>query len=380
MTTAGEFCHQAQNIRSHFLILRNIFFPICDDDFDPNKSLIVNEPLARASIGEQSFVGEIARLGHGLQRAFLVAILQELASSEVAGGPTLLLGFEEPELYQHPPQAQHMAAELEELATEEKNSQVIVTTHSPYFVSTKGFENVRMIRKNRATNDSRCTSTTYDQIASRLSGATKEKTISTATMTAIEQIMQPSQRELYFTKVAILVEGMEDVAFIGSHFQVSEKWSTFRRLGCHFVLAVGKTNLSRPLAIANELSIPAFVIFDGDGNKKDLKPHIRDNSCILRLCGIDEFDAIPTEIRWGENHVVWPTCIFDAVQSEITKKVWEDAEHAVRRAKGYVEGVKQKNNMLIAGVIDELNSNGVRSKVLDRLCENILDFAKSVDD
>jgi len=111
---------------------------------DPKSSVTVRDPAARALVGDGDFVGEIARAGHGLQRGFLVTVLHELVGNEENGGPTLLLGFEEPELYQHPPQARHLADVLERLAQSENNSQVIVTTHSPYFVSSKGFENVSM--------------------------------------------------------------------------------------------------------------------------------------------------------------------------------------------------------------------------------------------
>jgi len=116
--------------------------------YDPNKSLVINEPIARAAIGEDDFIGEVARLGHGMQRAFIVSILQELAVVAQGESPKLILGFEEPELYQHPPQAQHMASLLEDLATgPEKNTQIILSTHSPYFISSKGFENIRASRK-----------------------------------------------------------------------------------------------------------------------------------------------------------------------------------------------------------------------------------------
>lgn len=42
-------------------------------NYNPDKSIVVNEPLAKVSIGEDDFLGEIARLGHGMQRAFLVS-------------------------------------------------------------------------------------------------------------------------------------------------------------------------------------------------------------------------------------------------------------------------------------------------------------------
>ena len=111
---------------------------------DARKSVQIEEPAARLYAGEGIFEGEIARFGHGLQRSYLLALLQELASTDDSSAPTLILGCEEPELYQHPPQARHLAAVLQKLSLE--NAQIIVTTHSPYFVAGASFENLRMVR------------------------------------------------------------------------------------------------------------------------------------------------------------------------------------------------------------------------------------------
>ena len=60
-------------------------------------------------------------------------------------------------------------------------------------------------------------------------------------------------------KHAFFVEGREDVAFISKHLQLTGKWKEFRRHGCHFVVAEGKQNLSRPLAISTTLKVPVFA-------------------------------------------------------------------------------------------------------------------------
>jgi energy-coupling factor transporter ATP-binding protein EcfA2 len=93
---------------------------------DPDKSVRVEEPWAHILAGEGDFEGELARFGHGLQRSYLLALLQELAGTDDAG-PTLILACEEPELYQHSPQARHLANVLHKLSR--GNSQVIVCTH-----------------------------------------------------------------------------------------------------------------------------------------------------------------------------------------------------------------------------------------------------------
>lgn len=349
--------------------------------YDSNKSLVINEPIARAAIGEDDFIGEIARLGHGMQRAFIVSILQELAVGDQKESPKLILGFEEPELYQHPSQAQHMASLLEDLATgPEKNTQIILSTHSPYFISSKGFENIRAFKKEIDNKCSVVYSTTYKQVEKRLANAMGESPSSpTSLMARIAQIMQPSQNELYFTRIAILVEGIEDIAFISTHLQLSSKWPQFREFGCHFVVGDGKTSLSRALAICKELHIPAFVVFDSDANQKkenDIKNNTRDNSCILRLCGLNDFDPLPSDNLWHSQGVMWKTKIADVVMEDFGTDVWEKAENNARKKMGFTENVKRKNRLLIAATLEELSFEEKQSAILETLCDKLLGFAK----
>jgi putative ATP-dependent endonuclease of OLD family len=75
------------------------------------KSVSIGDPRATIRAQEGAFKGSMTRFGHGLQRSFLLTILQELASVELGSDverPTLILGCEEPELYQHPPQARYL--------------------------------------------------------------------------------------------------------------------------------------------------------------------------------------------------------------------------------------------------------------------------------
>ena len=348
--------------------------------YNPDKSINVSEPLARLAAGEDEFLGEIARLGHGLQRTVFVSLLQELADDGGEDGPSLLLGFEEPELYQHPPQARHMANLLEELSS--KNSQILLSTHSPYFVSSKGYENVRMIRKSSDDKKSVVSSVTHKKISNMLAGALGEESRSpTSTMAAIEQIMQPSQNELFFTNIAVLVEGHEDVAYISTYLKLTKRWNEFRRHGCHFVIAVGKLNLSRPLAIANGLSIPAFVVFDSDAKAYRNNPgdHLRRNKCILSLCGKDDVDPMPVEHYLSNNVIMWNSNIGEAVIADYGDNEWNVSEYKVKNEKGFLDNVKRKNPLLIAATLEELYSNGKKSDILDEVCERLLKYSKSTE-
>jgi putative ATP-dependent endonuclease of the OLD family len=342
--------------------------------------LSVSEPTAQATLGEDNFVGEVARLGHGMQRSFLIAMLHELAMLNAEAGPTLLLGFEEPELYLHPPQAQHVSNLLETMANgNATNTQVVVSTHSPYFVSTRGFENVRVVRKHFVEKCSLVTATSYADIEALLAAALNEKPNKpSVTMAKIEQIMQPSQKELFFTRVAILVEGLEDIGFIATQLVLDDRWHEFRRLGCHFVVTGGKTNMSRPLAIASNLCIRTYAVFDSDLDEKrpnELAKHCRDNGCLLKLCNIVPPDPFPTESLFFESCAVLSPRIATVIQKE-AGNLWESAVNEVRVRHGLSDGSSKKNRIFIAAILEELRQKGFSSASLRTICDKILVLAE----
>lgn len=352
--------------------------------YEDDKTYSISEPLARASIGDEAFIGEIARLGHGMQRAFLVSLLQELAMSESTQRPTLLLGFEEPELYQHPPQAHHLAGLLEQIATDQsRNTQVVLTTHCPYFVSGRGFENIRMARKDPARHCTVIASSTFNEVEARIAEALGEKPISPSSLMAqIQQVLEPSQRELFFTSVAVLVEGQEDVAYISTYLRLIQKWDEFRRLGCSFVVAAGKSNLIRVLAIAESLSIPTFVVFDSDAHSVDqrtLERRRKDNNCILLLSGLRDADPLPKQTLWHDRLVMWKSTISIEVSTDFGgDPVWGAAKEATKCAQGFEAVPSPKNTLLIAATVENLWNEGRRSPNMQRLCEAILGYAAKV--
>jgi putative ATP-dependent endonuclease of the OLD family len=197
-------------------------------------------------------------------------------------------------------------------------------------------------------------------------------------MAAVEQILQPSQNELFFCGCPVIVEGTEDVAFLATYLQLCGKWSAFRRYGCHFVVAEGKNKLSRPLAIALALGIPTFVVFDGDvdrtGNGQP-KANERDNGCILRLCGSGA-DVLSTTTVWEDNLIMWPTRIADVVRDELGAAQWNASEEKAKQRHGLTTDVQRKNGIMVAATVEQLWGDGLRSENLDEVCERILAFAQ----
>ncbi len=197
---------------------------------DPNKSVTLQQPVAGIKTGDGDFLGNLSRMGHGLQRSYLLALLQELAGAEAPDAPTLILGCEEPELYQHPPQARHLAEVFCELST--GNNQILVTTHSPLFVSGDGFENVRMVRSAGTNVGTSVRSLTLQSLCDRLRGATGEEQRHRieGLVAKIHQALQPGIAEMFFAHTPILVEGLEDISYITTALHISGLWPEFRRL------------------------------------------------------------------------------------------------------------------------------------------------------
>ena len=218
---------------------------------DPEKSVRVEEPWAHIIVGESDFEGELARFGHGLQRSYLLALLQELAGSDIASSPTLILACEEPELYQHPPQARHLATVLQRLSR--TNCQVIVSTHDPFFVSGEGFEDVRMVRKAYGSPRSFVSHMAFTDIAQTIGDTTgRRHNKPEGVLAKIHQALQPSLNEMFFVRRLILVEGLEDLAYLTTYLNLQDQYDEYRRWA---VISCLRTERANCFNLLSSLSI-----------------------------------------------------------------------------------------------------------------------------
>ncbi|ULA65250.1 MAG: Chromosome partition protein Smc [Nitrospira sp.] len=346
---------------------------------DPDKSVRVEEPLARIIAGEGNFEGELPRFGHGLQRSYLLALLHELASSDDKVTPRLILGCEEPELYQHPPQARHLATVLQDLS--KANSQVIVSTHSPLFVSGEGFEDVRMVRKDAILKYSTVTYMSYKDIADAVAAAMGETPSKPQGVLAkIHQTLQPSLNEMFFTSRLILVEGLEDVAYLSSYLHLLNKWDQYRRSGCHIVPVNAKSEMLRPVVIAKHIGIPTFVVFDSDADEQhqgNRAKHEKDNKALLALLGKANENPLPTTSLWGPGFVMWRSNIGALIRAEIGAAEWSAFQAEADKQYGHAGGLR-KNTLHIGFCLAQAWKSGKKSPSLERLCNEILNPAISV--
>ncbi len=347
---------------------------------DEGRAVRLDEPMAEIMAGEGAFEGHLSRSGHGLQRCYLLALLQELADSNQEGSPKLILGFEEPELFQHPPQAQHLSEILQGLA--KHNSQIIVCTHSPYFVSGDGFEDMRVVRKGQLRSQSKVSQTSFEELATAIASATGDVLLRpTGQLAKIHQVLQPSLNEMFFTPFLVLLEGLEDVAYITTYLHLSDRWREWRRLGCHMVPVNKKSNMVQPLATAKLLHIPTYIVFDSDAHTQDKNGshahHKKDNKALLKLCGYADAEPMPSTTCRGSGITMWKSEMEQIVAEDYGHEHWKSLCNQANQKHGQAGGLN-KNSLHIATMLElAWNAHGP-APALEDLCTDMITYANAV--
>ena len=338
---------------------------------DAEKSIKIEEPFAHIQIGEKGFESELARFGHGMQRSYLLTLLQELADLDDANAPTLIMAIEEPELYQHPTQARYLSEVLQELAND--NSQIIVCSHSPYFIPGDDFDSVRMVREVGYPAFSTVTSLTYNDLSQVLAAAGEKAVKESGMIAKLYPTLRPEISEMFFSRKLILVEGIEDVAYLTSYIQLMGRLTDFRRSGYHIIPVGGKNELIKPLAIAKLLSIEVFVVCDADTDKTnddEVIKHKKDNAAILHLLGHEKNENWPDEDIKKTNLRMWKTNITNTISPEFGEK-WKQHEDQAAAHYGNVGGLK-KNPLAVSRALEYAWGAGLKSTILQELVNTIL--------
>lgn len=338
------------------------------------KSVEVNDPVAQVLLYDRGFSGEVGKFGHGLQRSFLLVILQELIAVDNKVSPTLILGCEEPELYQHPPQAQHLSAVLMELS--EADAQVFITTHSPYFIDVDHYEGIKMFRNSDgATSVSKSSFSTIQEGYNAAFSRPLHNEDQARTKLAIQ--MQPKFNEVFFADKVVLIEGISDQACIEAFLRLSERKSEFQKSGASMLVCEGKSSLALMLLIAKDFKIPCHIIFDCDGGSDERyhAEHINDNDAIFRLTGRAAIGALPTAHIIDVDLTAWEDNIETVLKDEFgddTLRFNEAGSNAV----GHLKNSK-KNPLFVAAAMKAAWEAGRRFPVLDKVVTNIVEKKSS---
>lgn len=338
---------------------------------DAEKSIKIEEPLAHIQIGEKGFESELARFGHGMQRSYLLTLLQELAALDDENAPTLIMAIEEPELYQHPPQARYLSEVLQELSRDQ--SQIILCSHSPHFIPGDDFDNVRLVRESGIPACSAVSSLKYGELASELEKAGEKPVKESGMVAKLYPTLRPEISEMFFSKRLVLVEGVEDVAYITSYIQLMDRYDDFRRSGYHIIPVGGKNELIKPLAIAKLLAIEVFVVCDADTDKtkdSEVRKHKKDNAAILHLLGHDKGENWPDYDVKKNNLRMWKTNITKTVGPELGEQ-WKPHVDQAAAYYGNAGGLN-KNPLAVSRALESAWESGLRSEALQDLVNEML--------
>jgi putative ATP-dependent endonuclease of the OLD family len=371
-------------------------------------------PEAEVKLSEDGYSTTVDRTGHGLQRVFILTILQHLSviqtrfaqteqdSSESSEShtielPDLLLAIEEPELFQHPNRQRHFAKVLLQLAEGTlpgvaEKTQILYCTHSPLFVGIDRINEIRLLKKvtnSKLPKITKVVSTDLKKIAEKMCyvyeyelGHFTDQNI----IPRLKSIMTPWMNEGFFADVVVLVEGEDDrAAILGV---AHSKNVDFESLGFAIIPCGGKTNIDRPYLIFSELSIPVFILWDGDsglgetegnciscGRSLDKKPNPVENRRLLRLIGFESIVDWPKFIN--QKGACFEKDLETTLKEELGIDLFESLIHKYQEEFSISEKRNAlKNPVILTNVIKSAREQGKSSITLETIVQKISELKK----
>ena len=189
--------------------------------------------------------------------------------------------------------------------------------------------------------------------------------------------LNPVISEMFFCKVLILVEGLEDVAHISTYLILTKEMENFRKCGCHIVPVGGKSEIIKPLAMANLLDIPAYVVCDADTDKikdDEITKHKKDNKAILSMMGHDDASEWPDKHYCFPSLTMWKTNLTVLIKTELGEGYKAHVDEASAHY-GNAGGLK-KNPLAVSRSLEKAWSDGIVSESLKKLVLDISTFAQ----
>ncbi|MFJ9700582.1 ATP-dependent nuclease, partial [Streptomyces fradiae] len=271
----------------------------------------------------------VDKQGHGFQRTLIVAALKFLAERRrpEGGTRTFCLAVEEPELFQHPPQARVFAEVLRGLVRSGENgrTQVMYATHSPLFIDPEGYHQIRRLSRDavEAHPVTRVWQASEAELCAALSGLVDTGNVSRR----MGPRLAGSLSEAFFAHAAVLVEGTTDQALLTG---CAERLGVnLGAEGIVFTEVTGKDNILLCHAILGALGLPCHVVFDADAGGRERKlesvRHLPDDEQAKKAADFDREAARSADQNasllgyLGQSTAPWPT-----TGSSSTHTVFED--------------------------------------------------------
>ena len=346
----------------------------------------VRPPVAYVSLNERGFEGPPDRKGSGLQRLFIVSLIEAVASAGPVPGSAAvpaerhrILCVEEPELYQHPLQARRFAQVLWDLAGARSRHQVLYSTHSPEFLPAGRLDAYRLCiaEPNSAQGEpvaSNVRSTNMDAVIGLLQAAdTPETWLQPGRLDNFFEIqMDATIREGFFAQGVVLVEGPEDVAVIDAHSCAIGDPLESRGIA---VLPVGgKANITRMAAAFAAFRLPTYLVFDNDSNQRDNKHenHADRNRSIQKFAGHDKPEDFPQTAIF-QRFAVFDPDLTRSIPTQFPDGLFEHHQNEIAEELGWPRpSDTSKNPNALRAIIVRLYAESGPARLLSELHEAIV--------
>jgi putative ATP-dependent endonuclease of OLD family len=250
--------------------------------------------------------------GQGFQRHLIFTLIRlsahyksppNEASKEFSPKLTWIL-FEEPEAFLHPSQIDTLDKSMDKVVKDDGN-QILITTHSPRFVSRNIEELPSLIRlcKTEAKSstfqvssqalDAILTTNQHDLDKWKEAGIHICDDDFQVEMESIKYALwlNPHRCTAFFANKILLVEGATEAALIGYLFEEDSILSPNESGGIFVFDSIGKYNIHRFMNLFGKLGVPHAVLYDHDDGKKTgiaLESTIRSSMNSFTI-GIDKF-------------------------------------------------------------------------------------------
>ena len=349
----------------------------------------IGMPRASARLVEDRYSSPVGGAGHGLQRAFIMAVLHNLSKAQAGAGgqdgkgqgelPSFVLAIDEPELYQHPTRIRHLARRLRALADGgipgvAGQMQVIYTTHSPHLVFADRIGQVRVVAK-------RVPSPGGEPGTTAVSGTTpagilqhlKERGATPRSDRAVDHLllraMGPAASEGFFADIVVLVEGQSDRIMLEAAAEVE---------GCHLdaigavVIPCGsKSAMPFSISMFRSLGIPVYAVWDADENDDGQKEESE------RIAAALDYDGGDWRGQVNGLFACLPTNLEDTVRSDLRAALGpssgERPDREIVERLRRLHGVRKKDSKTIDAQLlaEEIRERSLHLPTLESIAREI---------
>jgi putative ATP-dependent endonuclease of OLD family len=311
---------------------------------------------------ENGQVRNFDELGTGQQQILALSFAHAYAKC-FKNEKGLILIIDEPEAHLHPLAQKWLARTLYQMAKD--GLQLVITTHSPYFIDLEFLEGIYLVRKENemtyVTNHKKSTFAEYCK-NNGANNADENTIIPFYVKSSTSNILKG-----FFAKKVVLVEGMTEELALPIYLE--KVGLDVLREGIDIISVGGKGELAKWWRLFTAYNIPCYVCFDNDAKDDDKGNKRRDFLKTMKLEDAHQNNILQTE-QWLVNDKF---CVFGKDFEDTFRNSFKSYKDLENDIKGELGDSKPLVAREVAKIIcnGNYNENDVGWKYLKIMAEKI---------